>query len=81
LFSFIGIVGHKKEAHVNYFELAFESSPKKRWVEESDRRLGHFLIDEFLRKKHAMRNTCNSAVSKVTCISKRRTYGILVSLF
>ena len=80
--SFIAIVSHKEENTLNLFQLKFHSTPKLRWVAATDKRLSQTLIDEFLilKNNHKSRNTCNSITSKLTCINKRRTYGIVVML-
>ncbi len=74
-------MNHKTEKTINFFQLNFETTPKLRWVAESDPLLSKLLMDEFLAKKNAYGAIeCNSANSKLKCFNKRRTYGIVVRL-
>ena len=68
---------------INYFQLKFVSEPKLRWVESSDPRLSHALMDKFLMLENnkISKNACKSNTSKLTCINKRRKFGIVVILF
>jgi hypothetical protein len=77
----MGIVSHKTEKKINLFQLKFENKPTLRWVEATDPRLSQSLMDEFLilRNNKKTNIQCNSNNSKLTCINKRRTYGIVLN--
>ena len=68
--SFIAIVNRKIDKTINYFQLNFETTPKLRWVPESDHLLSKSMIDNFLAIKNAYgANACNSAISKLQCFN------------